>query len=285
MRSADGAAAGIDLVEAAVLGLVEGITEYLPVSSTGHLILAERALGIPDDEASRAFAICIQSGAILAVVGLYARRVRALAAGVVGRDPAGRRLALALVVAFLPAAVIGKLFDERIEETLFGLWPVVVAWLAGGIAILAIPSLREGRDRTRGIALEDLRIPTALAIGLAQCLALWPGTSRSLATIGAGLLLGLSGVAAVEFSLLLGLLTLLAATGYKAVQSGPEMIDSIGLLPLAVGLAVAWVSAAAAVRWLVGYLQGHGLAVFGWYRIALAIAVSLLARAGWVATS
>ena len=266
--------------EAALLGLVEGLTEYLPVSSTGHLILAERALGMPDDEASRAFAICIQSGAILAVLGLYLARVRSLARGVAGGDPAGRRLALQLAVAFVPAAAIGKLLDDPIERTLFGIWPVVAAWAAGGVAILAIPALRERRGRAAGLALEQMSTRTAFWIGLAQCLALWPGTSRSLATIGAGLLLGLSGPAAVEFSLLLGLATLLAATGYKALDSGAVMLAAYGATPLVVGLVAAWASAVVAVRWLVAWLSWRSLAVFGVYRLLLAAAVAALALAG-----
>lgn len=270
----------MDWWEAALLGLVEGLTEYLPVSSTGHLILAERALGMPDDEASRAFAVCIQSGAILAVLGLYLARVRQLARGVAGGDPAGRRLLLQLAVAFVPAAAIGKLLDDPIEELLFGLWPVVAAWAVGGVAILAIPALRERRGREHGLALEAMSTRTAFWIGLAQCLALWPGTSRSLATIGAGLLLGLSGPAAVEFSLLLGLATLLAATGYKALDSGEVMLAAYGPMPLLVGLVAAWASAALAVRWLVAWLSWRGLAVFGWYRLALALVVAALALAG-----
>src|SRR5829696_8545008 len=167
--------------QAVVLGLVEGITEFLPVSSTGHLILAERLLGLPDDESSRAFAICIQAGAIVAVLGLYQGRVRRMLAGIAGRDPDHLRLALQLVLGFVPAAVIGKLFDEPIERVLFGLWPVVCAWFVGGVVILLVPRLRRGAGLEGGERLEALGFGRALVIGLAQCLALWPGTSRSLA--------------------------------------------------------------------------------------------------------
>ena len=271
--------------QAVVLGIVEGITEYLPVSSTGHLILAQRALGIADDEASRAYAICIQSGAILAVLGLDLARVRALVRGLVGRDAVGRRLAFHLLVAFVPAALIGVLCDDPIERLLFGLWPVIAAWLVGGVVILSVPALRRGRPLGEGLELDRMTTRVAFLIGLAQCLALWPGTSRSLATIGAGLLLGLSGAAAVEFSLLLGLLTLLAATAYKGLDSGPEMLAAYGPAAIVAGLLAAWLSAALAVRWLVAYLRRRGLAAFGWYRAGLALAVAVLALAGWLATS
>src|SRR5262245_2992630 len=166
--------------EAIVLGVVEGVTEFLPVSSTGHLILAQRALGIGDDEASRAFAICIQAGAIAAVLGLYFPRVRAMASG------RASALLLQLAVAFLPAAVLGLLLEKWIDAHLFGLWPVVGAWLVGGIALLFLARRLRGGARP----LESIDLRLAFLVGLCQCLALWPGTSRSLATIGGGILLG-----------------------------------------------------------------------------------------------
>lgn len=269
-------AAGLGLPQAALLGLVEGITEYLPISSTGHLILAQRALGIGNDEASRAFAICIQAGAILAVLGLYASRVGWMLRGFAGGDPAGRKLALQLVLAFLPAAVVGVLFKKHIEGSLFGLWPVVWAWCIGGAAILAVPVLRRGVQGSQGKSLADMSWMTAFAIGCFQCLALLPGTSRSLATIAGALLLGLSGAAAVEFSLLLGVLTLCAATAKEAHDSGRVMLEHYGAASIAVGALVAAVSAFLAVRWLVSWLSTRGLAPFGWYRLVLAAVVALL---------
>jgi undecaprenyl-diphosphatase len=268
--------------QALVLGLVEGLTEYLPVSSTGHLLLAQRAMGIPADAAANAYAICIQAGAIVAVLGLYRARVAQMLRGLAGRDAAGRRLALAIVVAFLPAAVVGLLFDERIEEALFGLWPVVAAWLVGGLAILAVARARRGRDRSAGAELAALGWRGALAIGLFQCLALWPGTSRSLVTIVGGLVVGLELTAAVEFSFLLGVVTLLAATGYKALKEGEGMLAAYGPLTLLLGAVAAWLSAVLAVRWMVAWLQRHGLALFGWYRVALALAVAGALAAGWM---
>jgi undecaprenyl-diphosphatase len=247
-----------------VLGLVEGVTEFLPVSSTGHLILVQRALGIGDDEASRAFAICIQAGAIAAVLGLYLPRVQAMIAG------SQRELLGKLALAFLPAAGLGLLAEKWIDSHLFGLWPVIAAWFVGGAALL----LFAGRLHGGKLALENLGAKSAFAIGLFQCLALWPGTSRSLATIAGGILLGLTMSAAVEFSLLLGLVTLLAATGWKAVHHGGAMIAHYGVSSTAVGFVAAMASAWLAVKWMVAWLERRGLGLFGWYRVLLALAVA-----------
>lgn len=260
--------------EAFVLGVVEGVTEYLPVSSTGHLLLAERALGMERSTAADAYAICIQAGAILAVLGLYRARVAQMIRGVLGEDPVGRRLAIQLVVAFVPAAVLGFLFDDHIDAFLFGLWPVVFAWVVGGAAILAL------RGRNGGRAIEGLDTRTAFLIGCFQCLALWPGTSRSLATILGGVLLGVSLPAAVEFSFLLGLLTLGAATSYSALKHGDEMIAAFGVAPLLVGFVTSAVSAAISVKWLVGWLQSRGLEIFAYWRLGLAAVVAALLSAG-----
>jgi len=260
--------------QAIVLGLVEGITEYLPVSSTGHLILTERALGLVDDAALRAFTICIQGGAILAVLSLYAGRVRGMIAGLLGRDRAGLRLLGLLAVAFAPAAVVGLLFEDAIDDVLFGLWPVTIAWFVGGVAILVCPLLRRGR--AEGIAIESMTAFHALVVGLFQCLALVPGTSRSLATIAGALVVGLASRAAVEFSLLLGVLTLGAATAHKAMSSGRLMLEHFGAVNLSLGFLSGFVAAFLAVRWLVGWLNRRGLAVFGVYRVALALVVALL---------
>ncbi|GDX78314.1 undecaprenyl-diphosphatase [Deltaproteobacteria bacterium] len=262
------------LLQALILGIVEGITEFLPVSSTGHLLLAERALGIERSEAADAYTICIQAGAIVAVLGLYSSRILQILNGLVGRDAAGRALLINLVVAFFPAAIIGFLLDDRIDELLFGLVPVVVAWAVGGVVIL----LTRGRTGTRSLEQIDLR--TAALIGLCQCLALWPGTSRSLATILGAVLLGVAMPAAVEFSFLLGLMTLGAATGYSGLKHGKEMVDAFGFAPLAVGFVSAGVSAAVAVKWLVGWLQSHGMEVFAGWRIGLALVVGVLIAMG-----
>jgi undecaprenyl-diphosphatase len=263
-----------------VLGIVEGVTEYLPVSSTGHLILAQRAMGIENSGAANAYAICIQFGAICAVLGLYRRRVREMVWGVFGRGEPGRRTAWNLVAAFLPAAVFGLMFDKTIERHLFGLRPVVIAWFVGGVAILVVAWHRRGRSPHEGDALEQLSWRGAVWIGLVQCLAMWPGTSRSLVTIVGGVMVGLSVPAAVEFSFLLGVVTLGAATGYKAHTHAPLMFETYGWANLLLGFLAATVSAVAAVKWMVSYLNRHGMAVFGYYRLVLAALVATLLMTG-----
>lgn len=272
----------MNLWQALLLGIVEGVTEYLPVSSTGHLILTAWLLGLADDPerwaAAFTFNIAIQAGAIAAVVLLYRERLLRMAAGVLGRDEEGRRLAFLLLVAFMPAAVLGLLFDDMIEEKLNGPWPVVIALFAGGLLMLAV-----SRRRTPGgLGLEALTVRAALLVGLAQCCAMWPGTSRSMATIVAAVLLGFTPVAAAELSFLLGLITLTAATGYKLLGGGAEMLAQFGWAPFLVGIAAATLSAALAVRWFVGFLNRHGLAPFAWYRLALAAALAAAILAGWL---
>jgi undecaprenyl-diphosphatase len=267
----------MDLWQALILGVVEGLTEYLPVSSTGHLLIVQRLLGIESTPASNAYAIVIQAGAILAVLGLYRRRVGEMLLGLAGRHPAGRRLLGALLAAFVPAAVIGFLFDKPIERLLFGPWPVVVAWAAGGVLLVWVGRRLIGRE---GLSIEQVPARLAVAIGLAQCAALWPGVSRSMATILGGVAVGLSLGAAVEFSFLLGLITLGAATVYKLASAGKVLLASYGLLPLAVGFVAAWLSAVLAVRWMVAWLNGHGLGVFGWWRLSAAALVTL-----WLCTA
>lgn len=255
--------------DAVVLGLVEGITEYLPVSSTGHLTVTQRLLGIGDVPAEKAaadaYAIVIQAGAILAVLLLYHQRVGSMAAGLTRQDQDGRRLLTALLLAFVPAALIGFALGDAIKERLFGVAPVAAAWIAGGVAILV---LAPRWQRPHGRPLEAIGARDALIIGAAQALALWPGVSRSLVTILGALAVGLSIGAAVEFSFLLGMVTLGAATGYEALRSGSEIVDRFGVAAPLIGFAVALVSAAFAVRWLVEYLTTRTLAGFGWYRLA-----------------
>lgn len=277
-----------------ILGIIEGLTEYLPVSSTGHLIVAQRFMGIglegKDKAAADCFAICVQAGAIMAVLGLYWPRVRQMILGVLGKDSEGLKLAIALIVGFLPAAVIGLAANDWIEERLFGLKPVVAAWLVGGVAILFVDRWMKRGGGSKGVELAEITVKMALVIGFAQCVAMWPGTSRSLMTILGGLLIGLRLSAAVEFSFLLGVVTLGAATAKKAVWKiegfgekydtwgGGSLLmwDEYGLGPLLVGVIAATVSAAFAVKWMVGYLNRRGLGVFGWYRIAAGIVVGIL---------
>jgi undecaprenyl-diphosphatase len=266
----------MDWWQALILGLVEGLTEYLPVSSTGHLLIAQRALGMPADEASNAFAICVQAGAIVAVLGLYFGRVKRMALGLFGRDTEGRTMLVCVVAGFMPAAVIGLLANDWIEERLFGWKPVAFALFVGGVGILVGERIRLRRrdERGPGLELDQLTWKAAVVIGLCQCVAMWPGTSRSLVTIVGGLLVGLRLRAAVEFSFLLGVVTLLAATGYTALKSGAVMVEAFGVPSLALGFAVACLSAVLSVKWMVGYLNKHGLGIFGWYRVALALVVA-----------
>ncbi len=280
----DTTAAGNELTagKAAVLGLVEGVTEFLPISSTGHLLVAQRLMDIgktPDTkDAADAYAIAIQSGAILAVVLLYWRRLRSMAEGLVGRDPDGRRTLIGLVVAVIPAAVIGLALEGPIKDHLLEVGPVIAAWIVGGLVILLLaPRLMGSRH---GVALEQITIRQALIIGLVQCLALWPGTSRSLVTILAALAVGLSLSAAVEFSFLLGLVTLGAATVFEVAKNGSTMIDAYGWVNPLIGFVVAFIAAAVAIKWMVGYLQHHSLAIFGWYRLVVAAAALILLATG-----
>ena len=265
--------------KAAVLGIVEGVTEYLPISSTGHLLITQRLLGIGNDPATKdaadSYAIAIQFGAILAVLVLYRRRVRSLISGLFGRDSTGRRLLIALICATAPAVLIGLLFERPIKDNLLGPWPVVVAWTAGGILVIAIAD-RVRADRP-GFALEELGAKQALIIGAAQVLAMWPGTSRSLVTILAALAVGATLAAAVEFSFLLGLVTLAGATLYEAAKNGSTMTEAYGTLDPLIGLLFAFASAALAIKWMVNWLQTRSLAIFGWERLlAAAITVGLL---------
>ncbi len=275
--------------QAAILGVVEGITEYLPISSTGHLLVTSRLLGLPDAEGSagleavNTYAIAIQFGAILAVLGLFWARFREMLLGLVGRSPDGRHLLITLVIAFLPSALLGVAFDDRIEDAFFGPWPIVVAWVVGGALILVLE--RTGRIPDRGQPAEvghnrltAITYHQALIIGLAQCVALWPGTSRSLATILGALLVGVAMPVAVEFSFLLGFATLSAATGYKLVSDGENLVDQFGILNPLIGALFAFLSAVLAIKWLITYLERHDLSICAWYRFAVAgLTVALLA--------
>jgi undecaprenyl-diphosphatase len=258
----------MDLLQALILGLVEGITEYLPVSSTGHLLIAQRLLGIEATAEANGFAIAIQGGAIVAVLGTYRQRVAGMLQGLAGRDQVGLNLAICILAAFLPAAVLGVLFDDRIEQYLFGVKPVIIAWVIGGMLILLLNKWVEARRE--GMDLAQLGWRAAIVIGLVQCVAMWPGTSRSLVTILGGLAVGLSMAAAVEFAFLLGVLTLTAATAYTVLKIGDGMLGVYGWPALLTGFIAAWISAALAVKWMVAWLNRHGLAVFAWWRIAAA---------------
>lgn len=277
----------MNLLEIIILGIVEGLTEYLPVSSTGHLLLTESLLNMSQSkEALDALAVCIQGGAILAVLSLYFPRVKAMAQGVRGNNPAGLKLLVNLILAFLPAAVVGLCCASLIKEYLFNTYTVAYSWIVGGGVILAYCAwrAREGRSNEgdSDASIESLTPAKALTVGALQCVAMIPGTSRSLMTMLGGMFVGLSVEAAVEFSFLLGLITLGAATVHDAYKDGALMLESFGWEALAVGTAVSWLSAWLAVKWMVSYLQRHSFSVFGWYRIAIGIVTLVLLSMGLV---
>ena len=267
------------ILQSIILGLVEGLTEYLPVSSTGHLIIAQYLLDMKESEALNAYSVCIQIGAILAVLNLYFFRVRQMWAGVRGKNPAGLRLVRNLLLGFMPAMVIGFFLAKPIKEYLFNAETVLVTWALGGIVILLFVryNMKQGKGRCHnGTSLEEMNWKAALTVGFMQCIAMCPGTSRSLMTMLGGLVAGLSMAAAVEFSFLLGLITLGAATVYDFAKHGGNMVAELGWVPMITGTIVSWISAIIAVKWMVGYLQQHGLSLFGWYRIAAAIVMLIL---------
>ncbi len=288
--------------DAMILGLVEGITEYLPISSTGHLILTQSLLGLDSPaslkQAVDAFNIVIQGGAILAVIGLYWPRVKAMVLGVLGRDAQGRRLLALLVLAFLPAALLGPFLDDPIDAHLFNPPAVITALALWGVVMIFVDRWQRrrfgdpaaagaGAARSRGyVRIEELGWRAALFIGVMQCVAMWPGTSRSMITIVAGMLVGLRPWEAAEFSFLLALPTLGGACVFKVAKdvlgSEPSALATLGLGHMAVGILTATIAAALSVRWLVSYLNRHGLAAFGWYRLALSALFVVLILGGWL---
>lgn len=267
-----------------LLGLVEGITEYLPVSSTGHLLITERLMGIglaDDKTAADAFAISIQGGAIAAVMGLYYKQVWQMFLGLLGKSPSGLQLLLKLIVAFCPAALAALTLEKWIKAHLFGIQPIILAWFIGGVLILLVGRWKRKNPRAENqLSLTDITWRMALVIGLLQCVAMWPGTSRSLMTIVGGIVVGLRPKDAVEFSFLLGVMTLGAATAKDTLEYGPLMLETFGVGNILIGFIASTVSAALAVKWLVSYLQKHGMEVFGWYRIAIALIAAILVTTG-----
>ncbi|MBI69098.1 MAG: UDP-diphosphatase [Phycisphaerae bacterium] len=264
----------MDIVQAIILGIVEGITEYLPISSTGHLILTQSLMGL-HGEAANAYAIVIQGGAILAVLGLYRKRVASMLVGLSGKNPAGLKMAINLFIAFLPAAIFGVMLDDMIEAFLFKPGPVIAALALGGVLMLFVTPWQkktyESGDRSY-TDIESLSWKQALIIGLLQCIAMWPGTSRSMMTIVGGMAVGLKPKHAAEFSFLLGLPTLGGATVYKLFKSS-EALQTMDTTAAIIGLVSAFIAAALAIQWLVSYLTKHGLTLFGWYRLGLAAVV------------
>jgi len=300
----------LSFTDATILGLVEGITEFLPISSTGHLILTSRLLGLDDETiqtdasgvtiwlkpptsdkpgipltpsiAANAYVVVIQAGAIAAVVVLYWRTLLGILVGLLGRDPRGLKLLRNIIIATIPAALLGLLLDDWIEAHLFSVPAVMAALVAGAILMMAADRwmrrrgmLEPGRESDSMTDLASLSPFRALFIGILQCFALWPGTSRSMMTIVGGCFAGFRPARAAEFSFLLGLPILGGAALYKSLDTGPAMISLFGLPSVLWGCLVAAISAALAVRWLVSYLNRHGLFIFGIYRLVLALLIGI----------
>ncbi len=253
----------ITSLQAFILGIVEGVTEFLPISSTGHLILASKLMGI-QGESVKSFEVIIQGGALLAVLGLYRRRIFQMWKGILGQDSDGWLLSLQILISFLPAGIAGFLFHQEIKQHLFNPTSVAVALAVGGIAMILV----RGYGKR---SLWSMTLSRAFLIGLAQVLALWPGTSRSMVTILAALLLGFTPAAAAEYSFLLALPTLGAAVGFDLLKNGSLLFQQAALSSFLIGFFTSAMVAAIAMKFFISYLNRHGLALFGWYRIGLAL--------------
>jgi undecaprenyl-diphosphatase len=268
------------LIKAALMGIVEGLTEFLPISSTGHLILAGALLGF-DDEKAKVFDIAIQTGAIFAVILVYWQKIRSTLVALPTEKQA-QQFALNVLIAFIPAVVLGLLFGKAIKAHLFT--PVVVAttFIVGGFIILWAERLQKNASTTvRVNSVDDMSPMDAIKVGLVQCLAMIPGTSRSGATIIGGMLMGLSRKAATDFSFFLAMPTLIGAGVYSLYKE--RALLSIADVPLfAVGLVFSFISAWLCVRWLLRYISTHDFVPFAYYRIAFGVVVLITAWTGWV---
>ena len=262
------------MAKAAIMGVVEGLTEFLPISSTGHLILTGSLLGFHDDKA-KVFEIAIQTGAIFAVILVYWDKIRTTLRQLPYKEEA-QRFALNVTIAFFPAVILGLLFGKAIKANLFTPEVVATTFILGGLIILWAERRPPSTIRIR--AVEDMRGRDALKVGLVQCLAMIPGTSRSGATIIGGMLLGLSRKAATDFSFFLAIPTLIGAGAYSLYKE--RALLSVADVPLfAVGLVVSFLSAWVCVRWLLRFISSHSFEVFAWYRIVFGLVV--LATSHW----
>lgn len=275
-------------VKAAIMGIVEGLTEFLPISSTGHLILTGSLLDFTGDTI-KVFEIAIQTGAMIAVVWEYRARLMSTFAGI-RTEPVAQRFALNVVVAFIPAAIFGFLFNKAIKAHLFHPVPVAVAFIVGGFIILWVERRHkrlygdrdlEGGRVARVETVDDMTPLDALKVGLLQCLALIPGTSRSGATIIGSLVLGFSRKAATEFSFFLGIPTLTAAGAYSVWKSR-DLLQWSDVPIFLIGTAFAFVSALICIRWLIRYVSSHDFTLFAWYRIVFGLIVLGTAYTGAV---
>jgi undecaprenyl-diphosphatase len=258
------------LLNALLLGVVEGLTAFLPISSTGHLIVVSSWLGMADEK-SKVFAIVIQLGAILAVCWEFRVRIARAFAGLAA-DPVQQRFAANLFVAFLPAAIVGLALQSQIKKYLFNPTSVAIALAVGGLVIFAIERWYARKGAPRVLSMYDMTWKDALLVGLAQCFSLIPGTSRSGATIMGGMVFGLSRAVATEFSFFLAIPIMFAATGYELVKYR-ALLSRDDLAVFAVGFGVSFVAALLAVKGLIRYVAHHDFRAFAWYRIALGIVV------------
>jgi undecaprenyl-diphosphatase len=267
-------------LKAIIMGLVEGFTEFLPISSTGHLILAGSLLDFTNEKA-KVFDIAIQAGAILAVMWEYRARIGAVLSGITS-DPRQQKFMVNLIVAFLPAAALGFLFSKAIKAHLFRPEPVALAFIVGAFVILWAERRHKVLPGSHRIeTVDDMTMVDALKVGCAQCFALIPGTSRSGATIIGGMLFGLSRKAATEFSFFLAIPTLLAATVYSVIKARHDL-HATDLPMFGIGGLAAFVSAFLCVRWLLRFISSHDFTGFAWYRIVFGIVVLVTAHFGLV---
>jgi undecaprenyl-diphosphatase len=252
----------LDLIKALALGIVEGLTEFIPVSSTGHFLLLQRFFGFADEDFGKTFAVLIQLGALLALLSIYAVRLWGLAVGML-RDPAARRFVVGVLVAFLPAAVVGALAHEFIKGVLFNAWIVCFALIVGGAILLWVDQLDLKPCHHEATA---FTLPMYFTIGLAQCLAMIPGVSRSGATIVAALLLGADRRAAAEFSFWLAMPTMAGAFAYDLYRSHGQLSAANAVI-IAIGFAVSFLAAWLVVKTFLDYVSRHGFKLFAWWRV------------------
>jgi undecaprenyl-diphosphatase len=279
------------LIKAALMGIVEGLTEFLPISSTGHLILAASLLDFTGAKI-KVFEIAIQTGAMLAVIWEYRAKLGATVRGIT-HDRVAQRFAANLLIAFMPAVVLGLTFGKIIKQHLFHPVPVAMAFIIGGLIILWVEARHRrafgerdllGQRRARVESVDDMTALDAFKVGLVQCLALIPGTSRSGATIIGAMVFGFSRKAATEFSFFLGIPTLMGAGVYSVWKE--RALLSVADLPMfGVGLVFAFFSAWLCIRWLIRYVSTHDFTLFAWYRIVFGAIVLLTAYTGWVVWS
>lgn len=265
------------LVKAAIMGVVEGVTEFLPVSSTGHLILAGALLGF-DDAKAKVFDIAIQTGAVLAVVIVYWQKIHSTIAAL-PNDRDARRFALNVFIAFVPAVIVGLLLGRAIQEQLFTPHVVAITLILGGFIILWAEKRQQETVRIESV--DAMRWQDAVKVGLVQCLAMIPGTSRSGATIIGGMLMGLSRRAATDFSFFLAIPTLMGA-GFYSLYRERALLTMDDLPMFGVGLFFSFFSAWICVRWLLRFISSHSFTPFAWYRIGFGLLVLLTSSAGWI---